>query len=98
MHSDKSTAVDPEVLAFEAALLRSVDEMHRRDFAAVHTPEQIAARRRGRPVGSTKRSPKVATTIRFDTDLLATFKASGAGWQTRVNESLREWLNAHPSA
>ena len=98
MHSDKSTAVDREVLAFEAALLRSVDEMHRRDFAAVHTPEQIAARRRGRPVGSTKRSPKVATTIRFDADLLATFKASGAGWQTRVNEALREWLNAHPAA
>jgi uncharacterized protein (DUF4415 family) len=32
----------------------------------------------------------VATTIRFDADLLAVLKASGRGWQTRVNALLRE--------
>jgi uncharacterized protein (DUF4415 family) len=48
-------------------------------------------RRRGRPVGS---GTKISTTIRLDTDVLAAFKASGAGWQTRINDALREWLRS----
>jgi uncharacterized protein (DUF4415 family) len=35
---------------------------------------------------------KVPTTIRFDADVLAALKASGKGWQTRVNNALRDWL------
>jgi hypothetical protein len=27
---------------------------------------------------------------------LAAFKATGKGWQTRMNEALREWLKEHP--
>ncbi len=42
----------PEVAAFEAALLRSVDQAISGQPGRVHTPEQIVARRRGRPVGS----------------------------------------------
>lgn len=38
---------------------------------------------------------KVPTTIRFDADVLAALKASGKGWQTRVNEAMREWLKSH---
>ena len=81
---------DPEMQEFEAALLRSVDQALRGEYAAVHTPQQIAARKRGRPAGTVKTGAKVSTTIRFDPDLLAALKASGAGWQTRVNEVLRE--------
>jgi len=58
--------------------------------AAVHTPEQIVARKRGRPAGTVKDDAKVPTTIRVDADVLAVFKASGKGWQTRVNEVLRD--------
>ncbi len=45
--------------------------------------------RRGRPPGS---GNKVSTTVRFDADILAAFRAQGPGWQTRMNEALREWL------
>jgi hypothetical protein len=38
---------------FEAALLRSAKQAVDGKHARVHTPEQIKARRRGRPVGST---------------------------------------------
>ena len=48
-----------------------------------------AARGRGRPAGS---GTKVSTTIRFDADVLAAFKATGDGWQTRINDVLKEWL------
>ncbi|MFZ2124042.1 MAG: BrnA antitoxin family protein [Rhodoferax sp.] len=44
-------------------------------------------RRPGRPMGSgTKRQ----ITLRLDADLIDTFKASGDGWQTRINAVLRD--------
>jgi len=61
-------------------------------------PERPRARqekprsRIGRPPSS--RPLKVPTTIRFDADVLAALKASGRGWQTRVNEMLREWVKS----
>jgi uncharacterized protein (DUF4415 family) len=51
-----------------------------------------AAKRRGRPVGS---GTKISTTIRFDAEVLEAFKASGDGWQTRMNDALKEWLKSH---
>lgn len=51
-------------------------------------------RRRGRPAGGDKES----TTIRFDRDILAAFRASGPGWQTRMNAALRDWLKTHSPA
>lgn len=51
-------------------------------------------RQRGRPTGSDKES----TTIRFDRDVLAAFRADGPGWQTRMNAALRDWLKTHTAA
>ncbi|MBI3903849.1 MAG: BrnA antitoxin family protein [Nitrosomonadales bacterium] len=45
--------------------------------------------------GAQKSPLKVPTTIRFDPDVLAAMKATGRGWQTRVNDLLREWLKTH---
>ena len=53
------------------------------------------ALKRGRPRSG---KTKIATTIRFDEDVLAAFKANGRGWQTRMNDALREWLKEHPAA
>lgn len=47
---------------------------------------------RGRP---TSLNPKVFTAIRFDSEVLEAFKASGRGWQTRMNAALKEWLATH---
>lgn len=58
-------------------------------FAAVHTPEQIAARGRGRPKLD---APKEAVKLRLDADVLAALRATGDGWQTRINETLRASL------
>ena len=41
---------------------------------------------RGRPAGSNK----TLVHIRLDNDLLERFKATGAGWQTRMNDALRK--------
>ncbi|WP_068857905.1 BrnA antitoxin family protein [Perlucidibaca aquatica] len=44
---------------------------------------------RGRPKSS---NPKVALTIRYDAEVIESFRATGPGWQTRMNSALREWL------
>ena len=49
-------------------------------------------RGRGRPAGS---GTKVATNIRLDRDLVEAFKGTGEGWQTRLNDALREWARDH---
>ncbi|MEO8332781.1 MAG: BrnA antitoxin family protein [Gallionella sp.] len=51
-------------------------------------------RGRGRPAGSGK---KEQVAIRFDSDVLAALRESGKGWQTRVNDVMREWLKSHRS-
>ncbi len=43
-------------------------------------------------------SPKVFTGIRLDADVVDKFKASGKGWQTRMNAALRDWLKTHSPA
>lgn len=70
-------------------LRESLAQAARGEYGSVTTPEQIMARR-GRPVGSVKAQPKASTTIRFDQDVLAALKATGKGWQTRVNDAMRE--------
>ena len=55
---------------------------------------EVYRKQRGRPPGSDKES----TTIRFDRDVLAAFRAAGPGWQTRMNAVLREWLKKHSAA
>ena len=53
-----------------------------------------ALKKRGRPAGS---GIKEQVAIRFDRDVLSAFRSSGPGWQTRMNEALRDWLRSHPS-
>jgi uncharacterized protein (DUF4415 family) len=96
MYDDKlQPHTDPEIRAFEEALFRSVDQAAVGEFATIHTPEQILARR-GRPIGTTKANTKQQATLRFDSDLLAALKATGKGWQTRINDVLRREVFGSP--
>jgi uncharacterized protein (DUF4415 family) len=73
-------------------LRESLAQAKASDFARVHTPEQIVARRRGRPIGSKQEVTKEAVKIRLDADVMAALRASGDGWQTRINDALRASL------
>lgn len=90
--------VDQEMLDFEAALLRSVDHALKGEIAATHTPVTIQARGVGRPVGSIKADRKVATTIRLSPEVSSAFRATGHGWQTRIDAALKDWLRTHSPA
>lgn len=64
---------------------RDIDRMKRAD----PLPEIIDAlhKRRG-PVRT-----KTAISIRLDDDLVERLRSTGPGWQSRVNEALREWVD-----
>ncbi|MBC7608072.1 MAG: BrnA antitoxin family protein [Polaromonas sp.] len=48
-----------------------------------------------KPRGPQKTPTKQATTIRLSPDVMAAFKATGAGWQTRIDAALKDWLRTH---
>jgi uncharacterized protein (DUF4415 family) len=39
---------------------------------------------------------KERITIRLSRDILSQFRASGDGWQTRIDCALRQYINEHP--
>lgn len=40
------------------------------------------------------RSKKIATSIRYDQDILNFFKKQGQGWQTKMNDVLKTYVSA----
>jgi len=57
----------------------------------------MAAARRmpGRPKAEVTKQP---VNIRLSPGVLAAFRASGAGWQTRIDAALQDWLKSHTPA
>jgi len=82
--SDVSVACDPET-----------------DLYDPNDPGQVAAffaaakvvRRPGRPKAETT---KVPIAIRLSPEVVEYFKATGAGWQSRIDAALHEWMSGHP--
>jgi uncharacterized protein (DUF4415 family) len=51
----------------------------------------LVKRGRGRPPGSNKSQMN----LRIDLDVIEAYKAQGEGWQTRMNDALRDWAKSH---
>ena len=62
-------------------------------------PESLQTKLASRkPRGVQVLPTKVSTTIRLSSDVIEAFKASGSGWQTRIDLALQEWLREHTVA
>ena len=72
----------------------SADDFKRFKPASEVLPPELSAvlPRRGRPPVE---FPKKAVNIRLLPDILSAFKSTGKGWQSRVNDALRDWLKTH---
>ncbi|AMJ61759.1 BrnA antitoxin family protein [Bosea sp. PAMC 26642] len=57
------------------------------DTADVHKDGVLVRRGRGRPKVET---PKRQITLRLDADVIDRFRATGPGWQARMNDALRK--------
>ena len=82
--------------ANEGSIPRDFDPDTAPDLSRDGWPEKFskAAVRRGRPPVA---RPKVSTTIRLSQDVIEHFRAGGRGWQTRIDEALREWIGKRPT-
>lgn len=49
-------------------------------------------RRRGRPKSE---NAKIALKLRIDPDVVEAYRAQGVGWQTRINDALRDYAKSH---
>jgi uncharacterized protein (DUF4415 family) len=80
----------------EVRELATDDFKHFRSASEVLPSELIAVLpKRGRPRAE---APKKAVNIRLAPDIIDAFRATGRGWQTRVNNALRDWLKEHKPA
>jgi len=57
-------------------------------------PEQFKSMAR-RTRGPQKTPTKQQVTLRLSPDLLDQFKRGGPGWQTRIDDALRDWVETH---
>lgn len=93
--SSKRPLTDDEEAEIQAMIAADPDDADATDeelaqakpFAEIF-PElmQSIKRARGRPPAE---RPRQHVSLRLDADVVAKFKATGKGWQTRINEILR---------
>jgi uncharacterized protein (DUF4415 family) len=77
----------------EVRELTAADLRHFKPAAEVRPHDLLKVM--GKPRGPQKAPTKQSTTIRLSPDVMAAFKATGAGWQTRIDAALKDWLRTH---
>jgi len=72
----------------------TADDMHLFSSTSKVLPAELLSvlPTHGRP---RKEETKISTTVRFDADILKFFRAKGKGWQTRINDALKEYVASH---
>jgi uncharacterized protein (DUF4415 family) len=58
-------------------------------------PESLQAKLARRPRGPQKAPVKERITIRLSPEVLEPFRATGDGWQARLDAALKDWLKTH---
>ena len=97
MNDRKRAATPPVVFDDDNPEWTEEDFARARPAAEVLPPEALAAfgkGKGGRPVGSIKSDAKRSISLRLDPDVLEGWRATGPGWQSRMNEALRKALPA----
>ena len=63
-------------------------------FERADLPEGGKLVHRGRPKTGNR---KVLLSVRYSQEVVEYFRSTGNGWQTRMDEALKEWLKDHAS-
>jgi uncharacterized protein (DUF4415 family) len=76
-----------ELLAADFRAMKPAREVLPAELLAV-----LPKRKRGER-GQAKQPTKILTSVRFSPEVIDFFKASGDGWQTRIDETLRQHIS-----
>lgn len=88
MKQSKKVALIQPTAAEDAAIARGIEQdPDTMEITGDMLAEMQPLARRGRPP---LEQPKLSMTMRVDADVLMAIKATGSGWQSRVNDVLRE--------
>ena len=55
----------------------------------------VAAKRKPGERGPQRTPTKQLVSVRYSPEVLSYFKASGTGWQTRMDDALKQWVANH---
>lgn len=83
-----------------------VRELTRKDIHAMRPANEvlpadlldILPKRKVGQRGPQKRPTKISVTLRYSREVMQFFKATGKGWQIRMDEALKEWITKHRRA
>jgi len=97
----KTSKTDWERVQRDAATDAPITYTPDTDLYDPNDPAQVAnffasakvVRKPGRPKAE---STKIPTAIRLSADVVEYFKSTGAGWQSRIDSALRDWMSGHP--
>ncbi|HLD84607.1 MAG TPA: BrnA antitoxin family protein [Coxiellaceae bacterium] len=84
----------------EVRELTAEDIRKMRPMEEVLSPEMVEMIR-NRKVGQRgpqKKPTKISVTMRYSPEVVVYFKSTGNGWQTRMDEALKDWIKKHKSA
>jgi uncharacterized protein (DUF4415 family) len=91
-HPHKSDTDNPVWTAEDLAKARPANEVLTQLFSPERTQSLLTPR--GRPRADVT---KVRVGLRLSPEVLAHFKASGDGWQTRIDAALRQFIEKNPT-
>ena len=97
----KTSQTEWEQVQRDAAIDATIAYDPSTDLYDPNDPVQVAnvfasakvVRKPGRPKAETT---KIPTAIRLSSDVVEYFKSTGAGWQSRIDAALRDWMSGHP--
>jgi len=85
---------EPNSILHDSEVRAHLEQLRVNHARMLCEPRQPLRTREQRMRSAVQRKPrppkKISTTIRLCPEVLAAFKADGAGWQTRINEALRQ--------
>lgn len=87
---NESTDENPSWGEADFARARQAEEVLPELFGAEAAEQML--RRRGRPK---LENAKIALKLRIDPDVVEAYRAQGVGWQTRINDALRDYAKSH---
>ena len=91
--ADTPNTDNPEWTDADFARARPAREVLPQVFSKARAQALLAPR--GRPKAE---ATKVRVGIRLSPEVVAHFKASGSGWQTRIDAVLQQFIAEHPTA
>lgn len=98
--TSKSFPMSPEAIA--AAIERAPDRVEDpecpydpNDPVAVEEFWKNATVRRPGHRGPGRKARKILLSVRYSPEVVEYFKSTGEGWQTRMDDALKEWVASH---